>query len=103
MNNRFRLLIVSGVVGVIMITIGSSALVSGRLTATSQTAQQVFTGLDGKGDFQSALRDAVAKAQQAAGCCDILVTYQVIDVQGRIGGFTGEDEIQVTILARWPK
>lgn len=60
-----------------------------------------FTGEDDTGDFQLALDDAVNQAVAAAGCCDIQVNFEVLDIKGRVGGFIGEDKIFVRIYAKW--
>jgi len=77
------------------------AIVPGRSSAQPQTTEQGFIGMDDRGDFQRALRDAIAKAQETAGCCDRLVTYRVMEVQGQVGGFAGVNQIRVTIMASW--
>ncbi len=59
----------------------------------------VFTGHDDTGDFQLALEDAIAEAATCAGCCDLLITYEVTKTTGRAGGFAGFDDIYVTIVA----
>jgi len=59
----------------------------------------VFTGHDPTGDFQLALEDAISEAATCAGCCDLLISYEVTKTTGRAGGFAGFDDIYVTIIA----
>ena len=99
-NQRIGFWFISAWIGIVaivsVVTIGS-----GSFLATSQTNQQIFTGINQQGDFQKALADALVKAQAAAGCCDRLVMYRVTDIQGQVGGFAGENQIKVTISASW--
>ena len=62
---------------------------------------QRFTGRDDTGNFQRALEDAVRKAIEAVPCCDRLITYQVVETRGKVGGIAGFNTIEVTILATW--
>lgn len=61
----------------------------------------VFTGTDDNGDFQAALDDAVARAEAAAGCCDVRIAYTVLTTTGERGGFAVVNAIHVKILAEW--
>lgn len=61
----------------------------------------VFVGTDDTGNFQGALDDAVTKAAAAAGCCDIRISYKVVETTGRHGGFLFVDEVSVKIAAEW--
>lgn len=70
---------------------------SGSLKASSGT----FTGTDDAGNFQAALEDAVAQAAAAAGCCDIRISYEVLDTTGQHGGFVFLNDIAVRIFAEW--
>ena len=59
-----------------------------------------------KGDFQSALRQAVNKASQVLSVIDngvvsdLLIEWKIIEISGRYGGFAGDDVIIVTIEAK---
>jgi len=64
-------------------------------------AAPLFTGRDETGNFQRALEDAIRQAQSAVPCCDRLLTYQVVDIRGQLGGFAGLNSIEVTIQASW--
>ena len=99
-SKRLRLFIISSVICLAAVA-SVLTLGSGQLLAQPQTTDQFFIGIDDGGDFQGALRDAIAKAQESAGCCDRLVTYRVIEIQGQVGGFAGVNLIRVTIVASW--
>ncbi len=81
--------------------IGLAAVSSQASSEIAAATSGVFTGTDSAGDFQAALEDAVADAVAAAGCCDILVNYEVLETTGRVGGLLGLDEISVKIYAKW--
>lgn len=99
-SNRLRLFMMSSVICLAVIALVLTPG-SGRLLAHPQATDRFFIGIDDGGDFQRALRDALAKAQEAAGCCDRLITYRVIEVQGQVGGFAGVNQIRITIVASW--
>ncbi len=61
----------------------------------------VFTGTNASGNLQAALDDAIAKAEACAGCCDMLVTWEVQEISGRRGGIAGFDDVNVKIVASW--
>lgn len=60
-----------------------------------------YTGTDATGDFQSALEDAISEAATCAGCCDQLISYELVGAEGQQGGIAGLDDIDVTIKASW--
>jgi hypothetical protein len=61
----------------------------------------VFTGTNSSGNLQAALDDAIAKAETCAGCCDMLVTWEVQEISGRRGGIAGFNDLNVKIVASW--
>lgn len=61
----------------------------------------LYTGSDANGNFQNALEDAIDAAEACAGCCDMLVSYGVIETTGERGGFVFHNDIDVTIKASW--
>ncbi|MCS6804208.1 MAG: hypothetical protein RMM98_00605 [Acidobacteriota bacterium] len=99
-GRRLGFCLICAVIGVAII---ASLLVgsAGSWPQAAPTEQRVFVGINQQGDFQKALNDALAKAQDAAGCCDHLVTYRVTDIQGQVGGIAGRNQITVTISASW--
>jgi hypothetical protein len=61
----------------------------------------VYTGTSTTGSLQGALDNAIAAAEACAGCCDFLVTWRLVEVDGRRGGFAGFNDVNVTINASW--
>lgn len=92
--------LVCAVIGVAII---ASFLVvrAGSWPPPAPAKQRTFIGINQQGDFQKALTDALIKAQDAAGCCDHLITYRVTDIQGQVGGIAGQNQITVAISASW--
>jgi len=99
-SKRVHILIISSLICLVAV-VAIFVLAPGKLSAQSQTTQQLFIGVDDSGDLQGALRNAVAKAQEAVGCCDRLVTFRLVEVQGQVGGIAGLNQIRVTIIASW--
>ncbi len=93
---------------VTLVALALSATLGVVLTAQAEKAGSlaascpnpgVFTGHDDTGKFQLALEDAISKAATCAGCCDQLISYEVVETTGRSGGIAGFNDIYVTILA----
>src|SRR3989442_15884379 len=51
-------------------------------------AAPLFTGRDETGKFQKALENAIKQPQSAVPSCELLLTYQVGDIRGQIGGLS---------------
>lgn len=88
----------------LVLTLGffvSQATAQNEPSSLAAANSGVFVGTDDEGQFQLALEDAVAKAAAAAGCCDIRITYKVLDTYGQHGGFLFLDDIFVKIHAEW--
>lgn len=82
-------------------TFGTQATAEERGGLTTSANSGVFVGTNDQGHFQLALEDAVQQAATAAGCCDIRISYKVLDTTGQYGGFLFLDDINVKILAEW--
>lgn len=61
----------------------------------------LYTGRSTSGNFQDALEAAVAKAEACAGCCDLIVSYELIGAEGEVGGLVFRNNLDVTISASW--
>jgi hypothetical protein len=67
---------------------------------------QQFQGTSQKGDFQSALRQAIGNALEALSfidggvISDQRIRWKIIETSGISGGFAGDDVITVTIEAK---
>lgn len=61
----------------------------------------LYTGVNDSGQFQAALEDAIARAEACAGCCDLIVNYEVLSTTGERGGFAFRNNIFVEIRASW--
>ncbi len=82
-------------------TFGAQVTAEERGGLTTSANSGVFVGTNDQGQFQLALEDAVQQAAAAAGCCDIRISYKVLDTTGQYGGFLFLDDINVRILAEW--
>ena len=81
--------------------LGSQATAQDKAGPVISANSGVFTGSNDEGQFQLALEDAVQQAATAAGCCDIRITYKVLETTGQQGGFVFFDDVFVKILAEW--
>jgi ABC-type sugar transport system substrate-binding protein len=82
-------------------TFGTQATAEERGGLAASANSGVFVGTNDQGQFQLALEDAVQQAATAAGCCDIRISYKVLETTGQQGGFIFLDDINVRILAEW--
>lgn len=61
------------------------------------TGGRAYTGTSETGDFQAALRNAIANAQRSLPGRDRLIRYRVREITGENGGIQGLNRVQVSI------
>jgi|SoiMetStandDraft_5_1073268.scaffolds.fasta_scaffold19814_3 hypothetical protein len=71
--------------------------------AVKEQYEGKFTGTSEDGDFQEALKNAIAAAHAASGGADKIIKWKLDDVTGENGGLITIDKLYVTIQALGPE
>lgn len=85
--------------------IAGAAAAAGFASALPSAAAnrgKVVQGTSHQGDVQEALNRAIAAAfDEGPSHPDVMLTYEVKSIKGRVGGIAGFNEVTVSILARF--
>ena len=71
--------------------------------AVKEKYEGKFTGTSETGDFQEALKNAIAEAHKASGGADMIIEWKLDNVTGENGGFNPVDKLHVTIQQLGPE
>jgi hypothetical protein len=71
--------------------------------AVKEKYEGKFIGTSKIGDFQEALRNAIAEAHRAIGGSDMIIEWRLDNVTGENGGLKPIDNLHVTIQAHGPE
>lgn len=80
----------------------AAAGVASALPSAAAHKGKVVQGTSPKGDVQEALNRAIAAAfDEGPSHPDVMLTYEVKSIKGRMGGIAGFNDVTVSILARF--
>ncbi|MCS6860281.1 MAG: twin-arginine translocation signal domain-containing protein [Abditibacteriales bacterium] len=80
----------------------AAAGVASALPGAAAHKGKIVQGTSHRGDVQEALNRAIAAAfDRGPSHPDVMLTYEVKSIKGRVGGIAGFNEVTVSILARF--